>query len=89
MHATLYTYLPIAIDCGCPYNPRPHSSVNVESTTLGSKATYTCDHGYNLVGTATVKCQYDKKWSDVAPLCERKCLHVCARVVTVCVCVCV
>ena len=61
-----------AVICGHPPNPNPHSSVQVDATTLGSVATYTCDHGYDLVGTTAIECLYTKEWSDVAPVCKRK-----------------
>lgn len=72
---TVHVFCVVAIDCGHPPNPNPRSSVEVDDTTLGSTATYTCDHGYVSVGPVTVECLYTKKWSDVAPVCERKLLY--------------
>ena len=55
------------------YNdPDPNGSVDVDETTLGNTANYSCNLGYILVGSATVKCLYTGLWSDFAPACECK-----------------
>ena len=62
----------IAVDCGDPGAPDENGSVVVDDTTLGNKAYYSCDHGYILVGSETVKCLYTGMWNDTAPTCEHK-----------------
>ena len=53
--------------------------MNVTSTTLDSTANYSCNSGYNLVGTATVTCTTSGEWSDGAPTCQCMCpIHACA-----------
>ena len=37
---------------------------------VGSTVTYTCDRGYDLVGTIFRVCQSDGTWSDSAPTCN-------------------
>ena len=61
-----------AVDCGQPDDPDDNGSVNVDTTTFGSTATYSCDDGYILTGSETVVCQADRSWSDTAPACIRK-----------------
>ena len=34
--------------------------------------TYTCNDGYELIGSATRTCQSDKSWSNSAPTCTRE-----------------
>ena len=44
--------------------------VRLTGTLLGSKATYTCDSGYILVGNDTRECLSSGRWSDEDPYCE-------------------
>ena len=39
-------------------------------TTAGSVATYTCDNGYTLMGTAERTCRSDGRWEGSIPSCE-------------------
>jgi len=59
------THLRLA-DC-----PAPPSIANgaptTTGTTFGSTATYACNPGYELSGTATDTCQADRSWSDSRP----------------------
>jgi len=54
-------------DCGALTAPS-HGSVTAASTTLGATATYACDSGYGLSGSATRTCQ-SSGWSGAAPTC--------------------
>ena len=65
----------VAVDCGYPPEPNEYSKVHYTGTILHSMATYSCKHGYKLVGSKTVKCMYFGKWSDNAPVCKRESLH--------------
>ena len=38
----------------------------------GTKAVYSCDDGFELVGDRKRLCQYDGTWDGEAPTCERK-----------------
>ena len=55
-------------DCGALTNPE-NGSVSAPTTTYGSTATYTCNTGYNLSGSATRSCQDDGTWRGDAPTC--------------------
>jgi hypothetical protein len=57
------------VDCGAP-QPPANGGVAYTTTTHGSTATYSCDSGYDLVGSATVTCQTDGTWSDAPPSCD-------------------
>ena len=61
-----------AVNCGQPDDPDANGSVDADSTTFGSTATYSCNDGYILTGSETVECQADRSWSDTAPACIRK-----------------
>jgi hypothetical protein len=56
---------------GCPVLENPANGV-VMTTGLspGDTATYTCDPGYELVGTAVQTCGNNGEWSDVPPTCR-------------------
>ncbi len=63
--------LSTAVLCGDLDDP-DYGEVDISSKTYGSKATYTCRHGYYLVGEKTRVCQYGGKWGGYAPVCKRK-----------------
>ncbi len=67
----LFIDFSIAVDCGDLDDP-DYGDVDISSTTYGSEATYTCRHGYYLVGNATRVCLYSGKWGGYAPVCKRK-----------------
>ncbi|XP_064382155.1 sushi, von Willebrand factor type A, EGF and pentraxin domain-containing protein 1-like isoform X4 [Halichondria panicea] len=62
---------PVCKRITCPdlIDPR-YGDVDVTGNTPGSKATYTCDRGFTLVGSSTAKCQLNGKWSSVPPVCK-------------------
>ena len=43
---------------------------------VGSVAVYTCNRGFNLVGSRTRVCQSDLGYSSTAPTCERMCIDI-------------
>ena len=49
-----------------------YGSVSASDSTYGSKATYVCDHGYEMYGQDYRTCEYNGKWSGRAPTCKRK-----------------
>ena len=46
--------------------------VTMTGNSAGDTATYTCDDGYELIGSTTVTCMDDGTWSDEPPMCSRK-----------------
>ena len=54
--------------------PRPPSFSNgkliIQGTFYGNEIQYRCNSGYTLVGEYKRRCQKDKTWSGVAPLCK-------------------
>ena len=59
------------VDCGSP-SKLISGSVTFFSTIFGSTATYSCDHGYVMVGQSIHICQVDGNWSGRKPLCKSK-----------------
>lgn len=55
-------------NCGTLAGPT-NGTVTATTTTYGSAATYACNTGYGVVGTATRACQADGTWSGTAPTC--------------------
>lgn len=65
--------LPTAIDCRAPDPADPNGSLRYRrATTLGQEVIYSCNDGYVLVGEETAICQSNGKWSNEAPVCQRK-----------------
>ncbi|XP_035675655.1 sushi, von Willebrand factor type A, EGF and pentraxin domain-containing protein 1-like [Branchiostoma floridae] len=63
---------PVCDPVVCPDTSSPaHGSVT-GGLYLGDTATYSCDPGYELHGSATQICQADQTWSGTQPTCHRK-----------------
>ena len=43
-----------------------------ESFSFGSRVVFNCQEGYTIVGSSTLTCQEDGRWSDNTPRCEGK-----------------
>ena len=55
----------------CPTLGNPTNGVvDLSGTSVGDTATYTCDNGYELVGTPVLNCQNDGTWDNSPPLCQ-------------------
>ena len=61
----------LVVDCGSLANPK-FGRVVLTGTTFGSTATYSCQKGYELVGSSTRRCEANGRWSGVAPVCKSK-----------------
>ena len=74
VHVCIYVSISTAttpVD-NCPDLTAPTNGVvSFSATTPGSSATYTCNTGYQLVGTSSRTCQSDGTWSDSDPTCTR------------------
>ena len=44
--------------------------VSFSSTSVGSVATYTCNRGFELIGSSRRTCQSNRQWSSVEPFCR-------------------
>ena len=60
----------IAVNCGSLDNPTDGAVNTSSGTTFMMNATYSCDFGYNLVGTNTRTCQATGDWSGSDPTCD-------------------
>ena len=61
----------------CPMLSGPaFGSVSVTGRSIGDNATYSCDPGFDLVGTAESTCEQvnlgTARWSGIPPICQRK-----------------
>ena len=59
------------MDCGDLDDPE-NGQVSLTGTTFGSSATYTCNRGFELVGSRMRMCLASGEWMGDAPTCERK-----------------
>ena len=57
------------VDCGL-LEPPLNGQVMAMGTTLSSRAMYTCNPGYILLGSATRSCQASGLWSGSEPTCS-------------------
>ncbi|XP_070396782.1 sushi, von Willebrand factor type A, EGF and pentraxin domain-containing protein 1-like isoform X2 [Dermacentor albipictus] len=57
------------VDCG-PLYGIANGTVRLFGTQYGSKAEFTCNEGFKMVGTNTRTCDADGQWSDEYPRCE-------------------
>ena len=66
------TAIPImtAVNCGTLSNPANGSVSHTAGTTYGQTAIYSCNTGYNLMGSSTRSCQSTQTWSGSAPTCQ-------------------
>ena len=68
--------LSTVVDCGTLTNPANGLVSYSGRTTFGQTATYSCNTGYNLVGSSTRTCQATGVWSGSAPTCRRMLLKL-------------
>lgn len=59
------------VDCGTLDEPE-HGTISLENgkTTYASKAIYTCNENYTLVGNEVRMCESEGKWSNSKPKCS-------------------
>ena len=55
-----------------------YGDVGLTGTTFGSRAFYSCNKGFILVGFNRRICQANGEWSGEAPTCERKTIYLIA-----------
>ena len=60
-----------AVECGGLPDPL-NGYVVLTDVILGSVATYNCQTGFSLVGSATRECARSGRWTGVPPTCESK-----------------
>uniref|UniRef100_A0AAG5DBD4 Sushi domain-containing protein n=1 Tax=Anopheles atroparvus TaxID=41427 RepID=A0AAG5DBD4_ANOAO len=59
-------------DRECPELTQPSlGSVTLSGKHFGSRATYTCPHGYHVVGLQSRLCQADGSWAGSEPVCKQ------------------
>ncbi|XP_014669248.1 PREDICTED: sushi, von Willebrand factor type A, EGF and pentraxin domain-containing protein 1-like isoform X2 [Priapulus caudatus] len=60
----------VPVDCGEPIAPR-FGKLWIESSVYLSRAVYSCDEGYRLLGRTTRHCLHTGRWSGETPRCSR------------------
>ena len=70
--STLLSHSPVAVDCGGLPDPTDGQVGIPSGTTFNNTASYSCDPGYNLVGSMTRTCGDDGIWTLNEPTCDRK-----------------
>ena len=63
------------VDCGRLSDPT-NGDVSLRTTTFNSRAAYSCNNGFLLVGQTTRVCQSNGEWSGKAPVCKSERLVV-------------
>ena len=64
-----------AVDCGDPGAPDNGARALNPNSLFRSTVTYTCNTGYDLIGSASAVCQPGGVWSQPPAVCQRKDLH--------------
>ena len=59
-----------AVNCGTLTSPVNGRVSHTAGTTFGKTATYSCNTGYDLVGSSARTCQSTRRWSGSAPTCQ-------------------
>ena len=71
LHITLIWFLSsLAVHCPDPGVPRNGRRV-MRGANIGAIATFSCNHGYRLIGEASIICGSRGQWSRPKPLCRR------------------
>ena len=61
----------------CPdLNNLPNGTLTVMGLSVGDATSFTCDDGYELIGSMNVTCTSDGTWSDEPPMCRCKQLNL-------------
>lgn len=73
VHSDLY-FTNVGVDCQQPDKPE-NGQLHLTSgkTTYESEATFSCNVGHYLRGTKAARCEANRQWSSMSPLCIRKC----------------
>ncbi|XP_061590025.1 seizure 6-like protein isoform X2 [Cololabis saira] len=70
----IINYMEVSRNDSCPDLPEIQNGWKTTSHAAlvrGSRITYQCDPGYDLVGRETLTCQLDLSWSTQPPFCEK------------------
>ncbi|XP_026995429.2 seizure 6-like protein [Tachysurus fulvidraco] len=70
----IINYIEVSHNDSCPDLPEIQNGWKTTSHTAlvrGTRITYQCDPGYDLVGRETLSCQLDLSWSTQPPFCEK------------------
>ena len=70
-----HLYNIISAPCTCP-NPAPIQFGSqfpaIGPYSCGSQISFNCNSGYNLVGTRSMTCNFNRQWSGFVPFCHRQ-----------------
>ncbi|XP_078603365.1 CUB and sushi domain-containing protein 3-like [Branchiostoma floridae x Branchiostoma japonicum] len=55
----------------CPILPVPNNGSRTEGNLYGDKVTFSCNEGYELIGSENRTCQANQSWSGTQPNCSR------------------
>ncbi|CAH1262671.1 CSMD3 [Branchiostoma lanceolatum] len=62
---------PVCIKAHCPPLDIPANGLKFGGTAFMDQVTFTCNTGYEIVGSSTLTCQNDQTWSGTEPSCVR------------------
>ena len=60
-----------AVSCPVPANP-PNGRVMFNSMTYNSLISYECNYGYMVIGETVRRCERNKGWTGLQPICRGK-----------------
>ena len=59
----------LVVSCGSLSSPT-NGSITITEVTFGALANFTCDEGFNLIGSSSRQCQANGNWSGNDTSCE-------------------
>ena len=65
----MFVCVSVAVSCRDPIEPT-NGTVMITGNLEGDTAIFTCNPGFELVGTETLTCQDDGEWSAPPPVCQ-------------------
>ena len=68
-NALFVTVIPL-VNCGILTNPANGQVSHPAGTTFGQTASYSCDQGYNMLGSNTRTCLATGMWCGSEPTCQ-------------------
>lgn len=72
IHLSTYYLYTCFTDRECPEPEQiPFGTVTVTGRLFGDRVTYSCQHGYHVVGLQSRTCQADGQWARTAPSCKQ------------------
>ena len=72
IHSRTISTVLSGITCDPPFIPKNGAARIKKQSHFGTIVTFTCDPGYVLEGSRSIRCQADGNWNGTEPICKGK-----------------